>query len=56
MDTGELRGPISSFGTFSIDNTWSVGGGIGHYFGRGVRGDITYEWRDTTDVHARVGA
>lgn len=27
----------------SIDNAWSVGGGIGYYFGRGFRGDITVD-------------
>ena len=45
MDAGELSGAITPFGSVSLDNTWAVGGGIGHYFGRGVRGDVTYEWR-----------
>ena len=27
----------------SIDNSWSIGGGIGRYFGRGFRGDITVD-------------
>jgi opacity protein-like surface antigen len=27
----------------SIDNSWSVGGGIGRYFGLGFRGDITVD-------------
>jgi opacity protein-like surface antigen len=26
-----------------MDGAWSVGGGIGHYFGRGFRGDITVD-------------
>jgi len=34
----------------SIDNTWSVGGGIGAYFGRGFRGDITVERIFEADV------
>lgn len=51
MDAGELSGAITPFGSLSIDNTWSVGGGIGRYFGRGFRGDITYEYRGKTDVH-----
>jgi opacity protein-like surface antigen len=51
MDAGELSAAITPFGSASLDNTWGVGGGIGYYFGRGVRGDVTYEWRGTTDVH-----
>ena len=50
-DAGELARPIVPFGSLSIDNTWALGGGIGRYFGRGVRGDVTYEWRGSTDVH-----
>ncbi len=49
-DAGELARPIVPFDTLSIDNTWALGGGIGRYFGRGVRGDVTYEWRGSTDV------
>jgi opacity protein-like surface antigen len=51
MHAGELDGAVSQFGSVSIDNTWALGGGVGTYFGRGVRGDITYEWRGSTDVH-----
>jgi len=51
LDAGELSGAITPFGSLSIDNTWSVGGGVGRYFGRGFRGDITYEYRGKTDVH-----
>ena len=51
MDAGELSGAITPFGSLSIDNTWSVGGGVGRYFGRGFRGDVTYEYRGKTDVH-----
>ena len=51
MDAGELNGAITQFGSVSVDNTWGLGAGIGTYFGRGVRGDITYEWRGSTDVH-----
>jgi opacity protein-like surface antigen len=51
QDAGELRGAITSFDSRSIDNTWAVGGGIGYYFGRGIRGDLTYEWRGKSDVH-----
>ena len=50
MDAGELSGAITPFGSLSIDNTWGVGGGVGTYFGRGFRADVTYEWRGKTDV------
>ena len=51
MDAGELNQAIVPFNSVSIDNTWSVGGGVGYYFGRGFRGDVTYEWRGSSDVH-----
>jgi opacity protein-like surface antigen len=51
MDAGELNAAILPFGSVSVDNTWALGGGIGYYFGRGVRGDVTYEWRGDADVH-----
>jgi opacity protein-like surface antigen len=50
MDGGELSRAIVPFDSASIDNTWALGGGGGYYFGRGVRGDLTYEWRGSTDV------
>ena len=56
MDAGELSGAIAPFGSLSIDNTWAVGGGVGRYFGRGFRGDVTYEWRGKTDVHGTAPA
>jgi opacity protein-like surface antigen len=52
MDAGDLVMPSFTFGSVDVDNTWSVGGGVGHYFGRGVRGDVTYEWRGSADVTA----
>jgi len=50
MDGSELSRAIVAFDSASIDNTWGVGGGIGYYFGRGIRGDVTYEWRASADV------
>ena len=38
-----------------IDNVWGVGGGVGMYFGRGVRGDITIEHNFKGDVTATLG-
>ncbi len=37
-----------------IDSSWSVGGGIGRYFGNGFRGDVTVEQRFETDVSASL--
>ena len=39
----------------SIDNTWGIGGGIGVYFGRGFRGDITIDHNFDADVSATLG-
>ncbi|MBX7106883.1 MAG: outer membrane beta-barrel protein [Gemmataceae bacterium] len=38
-----------------IDDTWSIGGGIGHYFSCNVRGDITVDHRFKSDVHGFNG-
>ena len=51
MDAGELSGAITPFGSRSLDHNWAIGGGIGYYFGRGIRGDVTYDYRFKTDVH-----
>lgn len=55
MESGDLNAATAPFGSVSVDNTWALGGGFGYYFGRGVRGDITYEWRGSSDVHGRGG-
>lgn len=34
----------------NMDSTWSLGGGIGYYFGRGFRGDITVDHVFDADV------
>ena len=51
MDAGDLSGAITPFGSRSLDHNWAIGGGIGYYFGRGIRGDVTYDYRFKTDVH-----
>lgn len=38
----------------SIDNTWSIGGGIGMYFGRNFRGDITVDHLFATEVQGNL--
>lgn len=55
MDAEELFAATAPFTSRSIDSTWGLGGGIGTYFGRGVRGDVTVDWRAQTDVHGRGG-
>jgi opacity protein-like surface antigen len=37
----------------SIDDTWSIGGGIGRYFTCNIRGDITADYRFKSDVTGR---
>jgi opacity protein-like surface antigen len=51
MDAGELHAATTIFNSVAVEDTWSIGGGVGRYFGGGVRGDLTYEWRASTDVH-----
>lgn len=50
QEAGDLWGATTQFTNRSVDDTWSAGVGIGRYFGRGIRGDITWEWRGETDV------
>lgn len=39
----------------SIDNSWGIGGGIGHYFSRTVRADVTWDHRFEADVKGTAG-
>ena len=50
MDADNLYSQNFPFDALSVDDTWGVGVGIGAYFTRGIRGDLTWEWRDGTDV------
>lgn len=34
----------------SLDQAWTLGGGVGYYFARNVRGDLTYDHRFKSDV------
>jgi opacity protein-like surface antigen len=38
----------------AIDSTWSAGGGIGHYFGNGFRGDLTWDHRFEADAQGTL--
>jgi opacity protein-like surface antigen len=37
-----------------IDNTWTIGGGVGMYFSRNVRADITVDHRFTADAQGNL--
>jgi len=37
-----------------IDRNFAFGGGIGHYFTRNVRGDVTFEYRKETDFSGNI--
>ena len=34
----------------SMDKTWTLGGGVGYYFSKNIRGDLTYDHRFKADV------
>jgi opacity protein-like surface antigen len=38
----------------SIDSTWSFGGGVGRYFGHGLRGDLTWDHRFEADAQGNL--
>lgn len=46
---------FSNFGG-DVGDGWSVGGGIGRYFGNGFRGDLTLEYRGSTDLRGSASA
>ena len=52
MNVGDVAMPSFGFTEHGNDNTWAAGGGVGYYFGRGIRGDVTYEWRGGIDIDA----
>lgn len=39
-----------------IDNQWAIGGGVGYYFSKAVRGDLTWDHRFETDVNGHINA
>lgn len=50
---------ITEFGIYdlvdeTVDDTWTLGGGIGYYFTATVRGDITYDHRFDADTSATL--
>ncbi len=36
-----------------IDDTWTIGGGVGYYFNSHWRGDLTFDYRANSDVTAK---
>ena len=51
IDSG---GTITDTTNTSIDNSWSIGGGIGRYFGGGFRGDITVDHLFDSEVQGSL--
>ena len=37
-----------------IDGAWAFGGGVGYYFNKNIRGDLTYEHRFNADVSGEI--
>lgn len=56
-DLGLVNAPgvIDTF-TGDTGSGWSIGGGVGKYFGNGFRGDLTLEYRTSTDVSGSAEA
>lgn len=55
-DTSMLEaGRFDLFAT-DIESSWSVGGGIGRYFSKNIRGDLTWDHRFESDVTGRTGS
>jgi opacity protein-like surface antigen len=38
----------------SIDRNWAFGGGVGYYFSKSVRGDLTLEGRSSSNVNGKI--
>lgn len=38
----------------SIEDNWAIGGGVGYYFSRSVRGDLTWDHRFKSDVRGSI--
>ncbi len=47
---------IDEFVSTGIEDTWTIGGGVGRYFTPSLRGDVTVDYRFDTDVHGRNAA
>jgi opacity protein-like surface antigen len=45
-----LEDGVAELTQTKMDNTWTLGGGIGYYFNKHVRGDLTYDHRFKSDV------
>ena len=37
-----------------IDDSWAIGGGVGYYFSKSVRADVTWDHRFESDVHGFI--
>jgi opacity protein-like surface antigen len=58
MDTGfarhdapyMLEDGVARLTSTTMDKTWTLGGGVGYYFNKHIRGDLTYDHRFKSDV------
>jgi opacity protein-like surface antigen len=41
---------VADLNETSMDKAWTLGGGVGYYFSKNVRGDLTYDHRFKSDV------
>lgn len=55
LDAGYGAGKHKLYDT-DLDDTWTLGGGIGKYFGSRFRGDITYDHRFEADAKGSLDA
>ena len=49
-----LPGIRHTFDGSTMEDTWSIGAGIGYYFSRHLRGDLTIDYRSESGVKGRV--
>ncbi len=54
-DPGMVENNVYDLHSTAIDNAWMLGGGIGHYFSKSVRGDITWDHMFETDARGTIG-
>lgn len=51
---GIHQAPSYQASEVSIDRNWAFGGGVGYYFSKSVRGDLTLEGRSSSNVNGKI--
>lgn len=54
-DPSMLEGKRWDYMDAAIDNSWSIGGGIGRYFGQSWRADVTVDYMFSAEARGRIG-